>query len=198
MPAKKNWIGNGLLAAWVVVTLLVLAALSVEHMAPLPAPGNEARFSRAMLKMRRASGKNFLVHVIYSECSCSRALFAHLVARGPFSGAEEAVLFVGADPNKQASANRAGFNFAAVSGQELASRFGLEAAPVLAVFDPAGRLRYVGGYYAHPATIKPLDERIYSQLTIGLNVEPLPVFGCAVSLRLQKSLSPLGALFSRR
>jgi hypothetical protein len=198
MPAKKNWIGNGLLTAWVVVTLLILAALSVEHMASLPAPSNEVQFSRAMLKMRRISGKNFLVHVIYSECSCSRALFAHLLARGPFSGAEEAVLFVGADPDKQASAHRAGFNFATVSALELASRFGLEAAPVLAVFDPAGRLRYVGGYYAHPATIQPLDERIYAQLTIGLSVDPLPVFGCAVSARLQQSLSPLGALFSRR
>ena len=65
--------------------------------------------------------------------------------------------------------------------QELGFRFGLEAAPVLIVFDSAGRLRYAGGYYSHPAAITPLDERIYAQLAARAEVEPLPVFGCAVS-----------------
>src|SRR5437016_2022897 len=142
-----------MLAGWVVVTLAGLAALSVEHMAPLPEPDDEALLSRAMLQLRRSSSGNFLVHVIYAQCSCSRALFAHLVARRPFPGAEEAVLFVGADRNKQESAKRAGFTFTTVSAQELAERFGLEATPVLLVFDSAGRLGYAGGYYAHPATI---------------------------------------------
>jgi hypothetical protein len=196
--AKKDWIGKSLLAGWIVVTLVGLAALSVKHMASLPEPEDEALLSRAMLQLRQGSNDNFLVHVIYAECSCARALFAHLVARRPFPGAEEAVLFVGADPNKRETAERAGFTFTTVSAQELARRFGLEAAPVLIVFDSAGRLRYAGGYYAHPATITPLDERIYAQLATGANVEPLPVFGCAVSSRLQTSLNPLGAVYSRR
>jgi hypothetical protein len=195
--AKKDWIGKWMLAGWIVVTLVGLAALSVKHMASLPAPDDEALLSRAVLQLRRSSGGIFLVHVIYAECSCSRALFAHLVARRPFPGAEEAVLFVGADPNKQESARRAGFTFSTVSAPELAFRFGLEAAPVLIAFDSTGRLRYAGGYYAHPATITPLDEKIYAQLATGANVEPLPVFGCAVSSRLQESLNPLGAVYSR-
>jgi hypothetical protein len=170
---KKDWIGKSLLAGWIFVTLVGLAALSVGHMASLPEPEDEALLS-------------------------PRALFAHLVARRPFPGAEEAVLFVGVDAVKQESARRAGFTFTTVSAQELAIRFGLEAAPVLVVFDSAGRLRYAGGYYAHPATITPLDERIYAQLAAGANVEPLPVFGCAVSSRLQISLNPLGAVYSRR
>jgi hypothetical protein len=196
--AKKDWIGKAILAGWIVVTLVGIAALSLQHMASLPEPDDEALLSRAMLQLRRNSSQNFLVHVIYAECSCSRALFAHLVARRPFPGAEEAVLFVGADSNKQESAKRAGFTFTTVSAQELADRFGLEAAPVLIVFDSAGRLRYVGGYYAHPAGITPLDKRIYALVATGARVEPLPVFGCAVSSRLQKSLNPLGAVYSRR
>jgi hypothetical protein len=196
-PAVKDWIGKSMLAGWIVVTVVGLAALSVKHMASFPAPDEEALLSRAMLQLRRSSSSNFLVHVIYAECSCSRALFAHLVARRPFAGAEEAILFVGADRAKQESAKRAGFTFAAVSAQELGFRFGLEAAPVLVVFDTAGRLRYAGGYYAHPAAITPLDERIYAQLAARAKVEPLPVFGCAVSSRLQKSLNPLSALYSR-
>jgi hypothetical protein len=195
--AKKEWIGRSLLVGWILVTLIGLAALSVRHMASLPEPGDEALLSRAMLKLRRGSSGNFLVHVIYGECSCSRALFAHLVARGPFRGAEEVVLFVGTDPAKQTSARRVGFAFTTVSAPELTSRFGLEAAPVLLVFDSAKRLRYAGGYYAHPSTIAPLDEKIYSKLAAGANVEPLPVFGCAVSSGLQKSLDPLRLLYSR-
>jgi hypothetical protein len=192
--ATKDRIGKSLLAGWIVITLFGLAALSVKHMAPLPEADDEALLRRAMLPLRRSSSGNFLVHVIYAECSCTRALFAHLVARRPFPGAEETVLFVGADRAKQESAKRAGFAFVTVSAQELGFRFGLEAAPVLIVFDSAGQLRYAGGYYAHPATITPLDERIYAQLAARSKVEPLPVFGCAVSSRLQKSLNPLGAV----
>ncbi len=193
--AKKGWIGKSMLAAWLVITLVGLAALSVTHMASLPEPDDEALLTRAMLKLRRGSSENFLVHVIYPECSCSRDLFAHLVARRPFPGAEEVVLFVGADPKKQESAQRAGFTFTTVSAQQLAFHFGLQAAPVLIVFDSEGRLRYAGGYYEHPATIRPLDERIYAKLATGTRVEPLPVFGCAVDPRLQKSLNRLGALY---
>ena len=72
----------------------------------------------------------------------------------------------------------------------------LEAAPVLAAFDATGRLRYVGGYYAHPSTVSPLDEKIYAQLATAASPEPLPVFGCAVSARLQKSVDPLGIVYS--
>jgi hypothetical protein len=196
-PTKKEWIGRLLLVVWIIVTLVGLAALSVQHMASLPEPDDEALLSRAMLTLRRGSSQNFLVHVIYGECSCARSLLAHLVARRPFPGAEELVLFVGADSRKEESAKRAGFAFKATPAPELVSRFGLEAAPILIVFDAAGRLRYAGGYYAHPATITPLDERIYGQLAAGAKVAPLPVFGCAVSSRLQKSLDPLGLVYSR-
>jgi hypothetical protein len=192
----QDWIGKSMLAAWIVVAIAGLAALSLRHMASLPEPDDEALLSRAVLQLRRSSGRIFLAHVIYSECSCSRSLFSHLVARRPFPGAEEAILFVGADSIKRESAVRVGFTFTTVSAQELSLRFGLEAAPVLIVFDSAGRLRYAGGYYAHPAAITPLDERIYARLAAGAGVEALPVFGCAVSSRLQKSLNPLSAVYS--
>jgi hypothetical protein len=197
MPTR-DWIGKSMLAGWLVVTLVGLAALSVGHMASLPEPDDEALLRRAMLQMRRGSSGNFLVHVIYGECSCARALFAHLLARRPFPGAEEAILFVGADDKKREAAKRAGFAFTEVSAQELAVRFGLEAAPVLVVLDAAGRLRYAGGYYGHPAAVTPLDERVYAELAAGAEVKPLPVFGCAVSPRLQKSLNPLSAVYSKR
>jgi len=194
---KRNWIGRSLLCGWIVVTLVGLAAISVKHMASLPEPDDEALLSRTTLKLRQRSNGNFLVHVIYAECSCARSLFTHLIARGPFPGDEELILFVGADPGKQESARRSGFEFTTISAQELVARFGLEAAPVLVIFNSAGRLRYAGGYYDHPATITPLDERIHAQLAAGAKVEPLPVFGCAVSPRLQKSLDPLRLVYAK-
>jgi hypothetical protein len=196
--AAKDRIGRVILGGWIVVTLVGLASLSAGHLASLPEPQDEALLRRGILQLRRSATGNFLVHVIYADCSCTRALFRHLMARGPFPGAEEAVLFVGTDLRKQESARRAGYSFTAVSAQELALRFGLEAAPVLIMIDSAGTLRYAGGYYAHPATITPLDDRIYAQLASGAAVEPLPVFGCAVSRRLQESLNPLGAVYSTR
>jgi hypothetical protein len=188
--AKGEWIGKAMLAGWIVFTVAGLAALSVKHMASLPEPNDEALLTRAMLPLRRDTIGNLVVHVVYAECSCSRALFAHLIARRKLPGAEEAILFVGADIKKQELAHRAGFTFTAVSAQELASHFGLEAAPVLIVIDSSGRLGYAGGYYAHPAAIVPLDEKIYARMATGAKVEPLPVFGCAVSARLQQSLNP--------
>jgi hypothetical protein len=141
IPAKHSWINKTILASWLIVMLVGLAALSLNHMASLPAHSDEALLVRSLLKLRRVPEANFLVHVIYKECSCSRALFGHLIARGPFRGAEEMVLFVGADLNKERLAKRAGFGFTAVSPQELAARFGLEAAPVFILFDSKGQLR---------------------------------------------------------
>ena len=118
--------------------------------------------------------------------------------RHRFQNAEEVILFVGEDAKKKVLAERAGFQFAAISASELVLKFGLEAAPVLIVVDSTGQLLYVGGYYDHPAAITPLDERIHAQLAKREGVEPLPVFGCAVSARLQKSLDPLGLANLRR
>jgi hypothetical protein len=194
---KRNWISGSLLAGWAIVMLVVIASLSLRHMVSLPVPDDEALLSSAVLKLRRGSGNNFLVHVIYSECSCARALFTHLILRRPFPGEEELILFVGSDSSKEVAAKRSGFEYTSVSATELVSRYGLEAAPLLLIFDSGGRLRYVGGYYSHSGTITPLDERIHAQLSAGAEIDPLPVFGCAVSPRLQKALDPLGLVSSK-
>ena len=196
MRSVCRWLSKVFLAGWIVIALTGLASLSLSHMAAMPEPDDEARLTRAMLALRHDTTTNFLVHVIYAGCSCTERLFAHLVERGRLPGSDELVLFVGEDPVKRQSAERAGFAFTTVSATELADRYGLEAAPVLAAFDATGRLRYVGGYYAHPSTVSPLDEKIYAQLATAASPAPLPVFGCAVSARLQKSVDPLGIVYS--
>jgi len=190
--ARNSLLGTLLVVAWAVVTLVGLAALSFNHMFAMPTPGQAQSLSQAMLSLRQGSGREFLVHVIDGDCSCTERLFAHLLERGPFPDVEEVVLFAGNDPGKQRAAEGAGFAFVAISSTALLERYHLEVAPVLVAFDGAANLRYLGGYYDHPAAMWPRDERLRDELARGDSPRPLPVFGCAVSERLQNELDPLG------
>jgi hypothetical protein len=186
-----------LIAAWIAVALLGISSLAVPHMAAMPQAEGQARTIRALLELRRADSRRFVVHVIYRGCSCTERLFAHLVSRGAFADAEELVLFVGDDDAKRKAATGAGYRYVAVSAPELAERFGLEAAPVLFTFDASARLRYAGGYFDHPSTQTSLDESIYARVAAGEAPKALPIFGCAVSPRLQDSVDPLGIVYRR-
>jgi hypothetical protein len=192
----KRWLGKLLLAFWAVGVLFGMAALSFGHISAMPDP--EARLARELLALRSDPGSSFYVHVISADCSCTQRLFAHLVERARFAGANELVLFVGRDPARQAAAERAGMRFVSASPEQLAARYGIEAAPLLAAFDAGGRLTYLGGYYDHPSTVFPRDEKIHAELAGGGAAAPLPVFGCAVSARLQKSVDPLGVVYERK
>jgi hypothetical protein len=172
-----------------------MASLSLGHMAAMPDPDDATRLSRGMLQLRRDAGRTFYVHVIYAGCSCTERLFRHLVERGPHRGIEEMVLFIGEDADKRRAAEQAGFRFATDSAEHLARGYGIEAAPLLVAFDAGGRMRYLGGYYNHPSTVFPLDEKIHEELARGEGPKPLPIFGCAMSARLQKSVDPLGIVY---
>jgi hypothetical protein len=180
---------------WAAATLIGIAALSLPHIAPMPAQAREAKLLPELLKLRKRSGAEFLVHVIPARCSCTERLFAHLMKRGPFRGVEELVLFIGEDAGKERLAAAAGFRFTTVSHGDFATRFALDAAPVLFVFDANARLEYAGGYFDHPATIFARDERIVAELAAGGAPRPLPIYGCPVSAQLQASLDPLGILY---
>jgi hypothetical protein len=196
-PNKVSRLGKALLAGWALVVLVGLASMSLGHMAAMPEPGDEGRLVRELRALRSDPDRAFIVHVIYAGCSCTARLFAHLTQRPRFADADELVLFVGDDPEKRRAAESAGLRFATASPAALAERFGIEAAPLLIAFDTAGRLRYAGGYYNHPSTIFPLDEKIHAQLAQGGAPAPLPLFGCAVSARLQASVDPLGIVYSK-
>jgi hypothetical protein len=195
--SKRSGLGKALLAGWALVVLIGLASMSLGHMAAMPEPGDEGRLVRELRALRVDPDRGFVVHVIYAGCSCTSRLFTHLTQRPRFADADEIVLFVGDDPAKRSAAERAGLRFTTTSPAVLAERYGIEAAPLLVAFDAAGRLRYAGGYYNHPSTIFPLDEKIHAQLAQGGAPAPLPLFGCAVSARLQASVDPLGIVYSK-
>jgi len=184
---KRPWITWSLLAVWAAALIVLIASLSIRHLAALPQPKDAALLAAAMLKYRRQPAAHFLVHVIYSECSCSRSLLTHLASRRRFPNTEELILFVGR-PDPRLKNSR--FEVQTISPSQLIATTGLEAAPVLLIFNPSGALTYAGGYYDHPAANNPLDEKIQAALLAQQPFEPLPIFGCAISPRLQNSLNP--------
>ena len=71
--------------------------------------------------------------------------------------------------------------------------WGLIAAPLLVL--ASAELDYVGGYYAVPAAVSPRDEAIARAVAPHEPVEPLPIYGCAVSPALQDQVDPLGLVY---
>jgi hypothetical protein len=189
--SAKSRLGYGLLAIWALVGLVGIGSLAVSHTVALPPPDEATKIATAALLLQRDPDKAFVVHVIYADCSCTQRLFAHLLKRGPRPAHEELILFVGRDTRKQEAAEARGYRFQATTNDQLASRFGLESAPVLMVFDRKHEMRYIGGYFDSPAAQLSLDEKILDQPATS----PLPVFGCAVSPKLQKTVDPLGIVY---
>lgn len=187
-----------LLVVWIAGVSVALGSLGVTHLAAMPRPNDEARLASAVLALRTDASAEFLVHVIYAECSCTVRLFAHLLARRPFRGAKELILFVGADSTKRRAAEAAGYSFRNVTMEELGTTFGLDVAPVMLAFDTNGTLRYIGGYFDRPAAVTALDEQIRQRIAAGASPDPLPVYGCAVSAQLQQKVDPFGIVYSKR
>jgi hypothetical protein len=193
-PRWKAGLGAALLLAWSSGVSLLLGALMVPHWVGLPAP-QAAQSLPSALARDAAQGRWSVYHVLFADCPCSRSLLAALVEQPP-SGelarqAHQRALLVGADPALAERLLRAGYEVRNPTAAELASDYGAEAAPLLLVVDPAGRLRYSGGYSPRKRGLDLQHNAILQQLLQGQEVTALPVFGCGVSTRLQAALDPL-------
>jgi hypothetical protein len=188
-----NRLGRLFLLAWVPGTICGLAALMLNHFVSMPNPDDLERLRKGVLGFTQGDHGFRLVHVIYQDCSCTNNLFTHLMDRGAFPEAEETILFIGKDNERRLKAARAGFRFREISSATLTEQLGVEAAPLLIVLsNDGGRLAYIGGYYDEPATIRALDEAVFASVEGGATPDPLPLYGCAVSERLQSAIDPLG------
>ena len=65
------------------------------------------------------------------------------------------------------------------------------AIPVDSAGPAAGEVRYAGGYTERKQALFPRDREIVAALRAGDEVTPLPVFGCAVSNELKRTINPL-------
>jgi len=205
-PGRRAF-GVALLLVWAVAVLVVGAALMAPHVVALPVPTpDDSRLAFAMRSLPGATaGRWSALHVLYEGCGCSARVLAHLMARRARADLNEQVLFVRdapqADPGAEMTAVRArgaGFGFESVTPGELEQRYQIEAVPLLVVADAAGHIRYSGGYTDKSGAVEVDDVPIIDGVRSGLSVEARPVFGCAVSSRMQEAIDPLRIKYSRR
>jgi hypothetical protein len=182
---------------WAPSCLVLVACLMVAHWVTLPVPeSHDPRLAKGLDGLHRGPGW-LAVHVLYAECPCSQKLVRHLLDRGALPDVEETILLVGDDGSLAADAPARGYAVEVVTQVELARRFGVESAPLLAVVDPRGTVRYVGGYTPRKQGADVHDVEIVAALRRGDGAAELPLFGCAVSRELQAMLDPLNLKYAR-
>jgi hypothetical protein len=188
--ARRQWLVYLALGAWLVVMGAAAASLLARHLIPLPPPEDTAALSR--LRAADDAGRWMVVHVLYSECPCSRRLIEHLMAsERPLDVAEDVVL-VGKRADFASALRTRGFRVVEVTPEELAARFGIEAVPLLVVLGPDDTTRYSGGYTERKQGPAPRDLDIIARARAGYGDEGLPLFGCAVGRALRQTINPLG------
>jgi hypothetical protein len=171
----------------------VAASLLARHVIPLPVPEPSADLSRSVAPLRRPvdEGKWMAVHVLYTECRCSRLIAEHLRHDPRPEDLGEHVLLVGEDRDLAAALRRRGLAVRTLEPQRLSDEYGIDAAPLLIVVAPDGVVRYAGGYTARKQGPAPRDLEIIARLRGGARNAALPVYGCATSRQLRRDLNPL-------
>ncbi len=187
------------MAVWVLGLAAIVAILMVGHVVALPRPDRtDAELAAALASLRAQAPTSppgppawMAVHVLGAECGCSRRIADHLLDGARPAGVTEVVLLVGHD-EELAAKLRGRMSVVEVTSEELGRRFHIEAAPLLLAVDPAGTVRYSGGYTDRKRGPEIEDVKILADLTQGRDVKTIPVFGCAFGESLKKDLDPLG------
>ena len=179
---------------WCAGALALGATLLGTHLLSLPQPeAGDAVLAHAIDGERgpRERGAWMAVHVLSSECGCSRGILDHLLSGSRPADLAERILLVGADAELQERARAHGIPVRVIAADDLA-RAHIEAAPLLIVSDPRGRLVYVGGYTDRKQSSAIADIDIIAGVRAGRDIPPLPLFGCAVSDELKLAADPAG------
>jgi hypothetical protein len=200
-------VGRFALGLWGVGILVVGASLMAGHLVSLPVP----KVTDSRLRSSLGPGPGVIQgrwsahHVLYQSCGCSQRVLAHLLERRARPDLVETVVYV-RDPSSSDVAERdavsakvrvAGFGFESSTPAELESRYAVESAPFLLVGDGSGGVRYAGGYTERSGSKQIEDIAIIDGLKAGRKMGALPVFGCAVSSRVQEAIDPLGLKYKR-
>jgi hypothetical protein len=190
----KRFSVGAALSVWFGVMLAIGASLLVRHSVALPRPAVDAELERSMstLRIPADAGKWMAVHVLYADCRCSQRVADHLLSSSRPADLVEQVLLVGRSGALEGSLTARGFRVTVVEPDELAARYHVLAVPLLLVAAPDGSIRYAGGYTTRKQGPDPRDLEILASAKADRVTAALPVFGCAVSRKLDQVLNPLG------
>ena len=187
-----------LITIWAVPLLLIGSALMVGHWVTLPVPerGNPVLQS-ALASLRGEEARWQLAHFLYAQCGCSHRVIDYLMTRPTPEGAVDHVVLVGEHEALELKIRARGIGLTKVSRDDLARRFDVQSAPLLAITDPQAQVRYVGGYTARKQGLDYRDLSLLEALRHQHRMEGLPLYGCGVSKALQAYLDPLGVKYER-
>jgi hypothetical protein len=179
---------------WALALFLVTSSLATAHWYALPRPDHGDPRLRQLLATPRASadGRWLAVHTLYAHCRCSQRIVEHLLRRGALADVTERVVMVGRGDAMEAALRDAGFGLSSIPVGELKKRYGVTSVPLLIVADPSERVRYAAGYTTRQQGPDVRDVSIIRELMSDHEASELPVFGCALSRALQRTLDPLG------
>lgn len=194
MPVSlRHRFGQITIAAWLALVLVAGSYLLGAHLLTLPEPDVEdARFQQAVAAVPPGDTGWHVVHFLFASCPCSRGVFDHLTEEPRPAGVHERLVLID-DPSGDwaADAREAGFEVESISADELAERYGVEAAPLMVVVDPDGVPQFVGGYTDRKRGPVYHDVDVIEALLAGSAPNDLPLFGCAVSRQLRQTVDPL-------
>lgn len=183
------------LALWAIIGFVIIGALAIAHDATLPRPPRaKPELVRALAARTTVAerGRYTVTHVLYAECTCSQRILDHLAQRGARRDVSESAILIDPGPELVQRLQAAHYRVETLTPLELQARYAIESAPLLIVADPAHQIRYLGGYTEHKQALDIRDDAIIDSVLAGRDEADLPLFGCAVSERLQKMLDPLG------
>jgi len=189
-PSRAARVG---LLCWAAGVSLVSSYLLGRHALALPSP-ERPRGAVEALRAADQKGSWMAVHVLYAECGCSQRLVDHFLRTERPAGVSEHVVWVGAADERTAALAKKGFRLTFTTPEELSSRYGVDAAPLLVVSDPAGLVWYSGGYTARKQGPDVRDLEIIRAAREGTAERALPLFGCAVSRALRVAQNPFRRL----
>lgn len=185
--------------AWVLLCVVAGGYLLASHLLTLPIPTPQSPALHRAITAHRSPAQRerwLVLHVVYDGCRCSRRVLDHLLAGPRPADLAERIVLVSDRPGEPPANSEAirtrGFELEVVSAEQLNTRYGIEAAPLLVVVDPADQVRYVGGYTARKQAADIRDAAVINAVRRGDRVEPLPAFGCAIGRELRSQLDPLG------
>ncbi len=145
-----------------------------------------------LLKAPSASTGWTMTHVLGENCKCSSEVAKYLIRRGPLQETNENVILLGS-LKEQDQLQLRGFKVSHRDARSIASEKAV-GVPFLMIHTPQGNNVYAGGYakdFIRENT--PIqDQEILSYLQGGKTPAELPIFGCAVSHRIQSLLDPMG------
>jgi hypothetical protein len=176
------------------MAFVAIGTLGVGHWWTLPKPAAKDPLVAAAIHDRwQGPAPRWVgVHVLYSMCKCSERILHHLVERRPLPDMTEAVVLVGANDELERMVRATGYELEVVTPSQLSENYHVQSAPMFALVDPNGVLRYLGGYTERKQGLAIQDVSIVERLRSEQSVAELPLFGCAVSRSLQALLDPLG------